>query len=93
MKKRSGFGAELGHLLGADEICGSADTVILRGTREAEICGCRGILLYGTQRIRLLMHGGVLELCGSELYCASYYRGAVRIDGCVRSVEYLEEML
>ncbi len=88
MREKFGIGKRLGDMLGVNEICGTEDSLTARGKRELTICGCRGILLYSTEKIRLLMHGFVLVICGQDMYCASYYNGAVRVDGEIRSIEF-----
>ena len=66
------------------------DSLELFGREYLLIRGCKKILLYTTEEIRLSLCQYVLVIRGKELYCASYYSGAVRVDGLICSLE-LEE--
>lgn len=69
-----------------DVIC-KGDMLELRGRENLLVRGCRKILLYTDEEIRLLLCEYVLVIKGRRLYCASYYAGAVCIDGIISSLE------
>ncbi len=65
--------------------------VVLRGTREVLVHGCRRILCYTPSRIVLGLHRGDLEVLGSRLCCTSFSGGAVTVAGGVTGVRYLSD--
>lgn len=86
MRKRGRGAEKIARFIGADEIYGGSDLLTLAGRGDLTASGCRRILLYGKEKIRLLMDGYILEISGSELYCTSYFRGAVRVEGEIFSL-------
>ena len=65
----------------------------IRGRGCVTVSGCGKILTYTPHTIRLSLKKGALLIEGERLLCSSYCAGAVRIDGCVRRVEFEEESL
>lgn len=72
-----------------DVLC-KGDMLELRGRENLLVRGCRKILLYTTEEIRLLLCEYILVVRGKGLYCASYYAGAVCVDGVISSLEMEE---
>lgn len=72
-----------------DDMTCDEDMLELRGTRDLTVRGCRAILLYSEEEIRLSLKKYVLVIKGKELYCSSYYERAVRVEGTVSSLELL----
>lgn len=60
----------------------------IRGRGNAVIGGCRKILVYSPDEIRLEMKSCELVLRGKRLICTSYCESAVVIDGIIDTVEY-----
>lgn len=72
----------------ADRLGGpSPDMTVLYGDRSATVRGCRGVLFYSPERIRLAVRGRVIELCGHDLRFVSFAGGSVRVEGTIRSVD------
>ena len=61
----------------------------IRGRTNVTVRGCRRILRYGKEEIRLAMSHFDVRVRGKHLDCAAYFAGAIRIDGEVDAVEYL----
>lgn len=88
MKKKEKLTRKIARALEIDELVGSSDNLEMRGSNELTVRGCRKILYYSDNEIRLSLKEYVLSIKGSGLYCASYYNGAVRIDGEIDSLEF-----
>lgn len=67
------------------------DTLEVCGRESMLVRGCRKILLYSTEEIRLLLHSYILTVRGRDLYCTSYFSDAVSIDGHISSLEMSEK--
>ncbi len=90
MKEKEKLGKRLRRALEIDEVLGESDTLELRGMEELTVHGCRRILHYGEEEIRLSMKKYILSIVGEGLYCASFYNGAVRVSGRIKSLEFDE---
>jgi sporulation protein YqfC len=66
--------------LPADIVSGGL-TLELRGRSNLLLCGCREILAYSTERIRLRLSNGQIEIWGRSLVMTVYYEGQTGIDG------------
>lgn len=55
----------------------------LKGHNHAEICGVKRILSYTDTEVSFVTADGVFSVKGKRLYCASYKRGAVIVEGDV----------
>lgn len=55
----------------------------MRGEHQLIVSGCRKILEYSPQRIRLAIKGFSLVICGEGLVCSSYFERAVGIEGII----------
>lgn len=65
-------------------------TVEVRGGRYVSVRGSAQILLYTETKIRLAFFCGVVEICGEELACISYYPHEVGIEGRITAVNFEE---
>ena len=64
------------------------DMVIeVRGRTNVRIHGCREILIYTTDKIKLQLSECVLQILGKDLYCTSYGSGNMEIDGVIFAIE------
>ena len=62
--------------------------IVLRGERMMTVHGCKKILLYSTERIRLRMRRRKLSVYGGELCCTSFSGGVITIEGEIDGVQY-----
>ena len=66
-------------------------SVLISGTGSLTVRGCRRILHYGSDCIRLrLADRRVLCVCGAELVCTAFEAGLATIEGRLQGVS-LEE--
>ncbi len=65
--------------------------VELRGRSNVVVHGCREILLYTPEEVRLRLRGCGLSVRGEGLYCTAYHTGTADIDGRIASVSFFEE--
>ena len=88
MKKKSKIGERIRRALELDEVIDPRDRIELRGLRELTVNGCARILFYSESEIKLSLKEYVLTIKGEELYCASFYNGAVRVDGRISALDF-----
>lgn len=86
--KKTRMGDKIKRALEFGEIVGSSDTLDMRGYDDLTVRGCGAILLYSQSEIRLSLSSYVLTIRGEGLYCASYFSGAVRIEGEICALEF-----
>jgi len=60
----------------------------LKGRNRAEICGVKRILTYTDSEVSFVTSDGVFCIKGARLYCASYKRGAVVVEGAIASLGF-----
>ena len=63
----------------------------VRGGASMLVRGCKRILEYSSDRIRLLLSDGEISVCGDSLICTSYYGNAVGIEGKIKTLSFGEE--
>ncbi|HJD22529.1 MAG TPA: YabP/YqfC family sporulation protein [Firmicutes bacterium] len=61
----------------------------LSGNRRAVIEGCRGIVEYGEEVIRLSTDNGIVRFMGRSLHMNSMTEDRAVIEGIILSLEYL----
>ena len=62
----------------------------VRDRYSVTVCGCRGILVYTSERIVLSLRDCRLRLSGEGLTCASYRDATVRIEGQMSEIAWEE---
>ncbi len=67
-----------------------SSTIEIRGRGEMNVCGCRKILEYGPQEIRLELADYALSIKGEKLLCISYFSGSVGIEGNIYNISFEE---
>lgn len=70
------------------ELMGNADAIEMRGGEDLTVRGCAAILHYSQEEIKLSLSSYILTVRGEGLYCASYFSGAVCIEGDIRGLEF-----
>ena len=65
----------------------AGETVVLYGERRMTVQGCRRILSYSPQEIRLQLKKRTLAVRGTSLECVSFSGGCTTLQGWIRSVE------
>ncbi len=67
----------------------SAARIELSGNRRAVVEGCRGIVEYGDETIRLNTESGIVRFLGRSLSMSCMTEDSAVIEGVILSVEYL----
>ena len=62
--------------------------VELKGRNHAEICGVKRILVYTETEVSFVTSDGIFAIKGMRLYCSSYKRGAVIVEGNIRTMGF-----
>ena len=62
----------------------------MRGRCGVTVRGCRRILSYSEEAVTLLTRDGRVTVKGAGLTCATYYRGAIGIDGRIDALTFEE---
>ena len=86
--KKQRMGDKIRHALELGDFNLCSDALEMRGGEDLTVRGCAAILHYSNVEIRLSLRSYVLIVRGEGLYCASYYSGAVCIEGDIRSLEF-----
>lgn len=90
-KSRMSFMELLGSKLDIPPDVVSGIHIEMRGRNNLTVRGCRKILRYTTEEVRLRLHGVTLQITGSRLYCTAYHSGAVEIDGLIDSINFCSD--
>lgn len=78
--------------MGAEgEMMARIPVVVVRGMREAEIYGCRGILEYGEARVTLALEGSVCTVTGAGLSLEDFQDGTLFVRGVIDRIVFGEE--
>jgi len=68
------------------------DTLIeLRGRNKLTVRGGGRMLSYSPDEIRILVKKGELSVSGKRLFCSSYSRGFLEIDGLIKGICFKEK--
>ena len=62
----------------------------LAGQRELTVRGCRRILSYGAECIRLSLGKTAVAICGESLLCTVFEAGSVTVEGRILSISFEE---
>lgn len=62
------------------------DVIVLSGSDRAVVRGCRKILSYAPQEIRIAQRKQVVHIEGANLRCVSFAAGSTTVEGNIRSV-------
>ena len=63
----------------------------LHGRNYLGIHGSGRILVYTPEEIKIELRKDCLRIRGKRLYCASYYKNSVCIDGQISDISFCEE--
>ena len=73
------------------EVLPGGFSVLISGTGSLTVRGCRRILQYGTECIRLrLGDRRILNICGNDLLCTVFEAGLATVEGKLQSVSFEE---
>ena len=75
---------------GIVELAGAQNTRIeLEGNRRVELDGCKGILDYTTELIRIHVTGMIVKITGAQLLLRCMTTDALSIEGVICSIEFV----
>jgi len=60
----------------------------LRGRNTLTVSGCRRILKYSSEEIKLALKGFEVSVKGCGLLCTTYHYGTVGIEGCIGTIAF-----
>ncbi len=66
----------------------SGPIINLCSNREASVDGCRGVVDYYDDRIKLSIKGGSVTFYGQGLYIASFTESSAEIRGSLQNIEF-----
>ncbi len=91
-KERIGFGVRICRALElSPDILPKKALIEIHGEELIKLTGAGRIILYTPEEIRVAhkgRKGGYISVCGKQLCCSSYNRGAVGIEGRILSVSF-----
>ncbi|MBE6530233.1 MAG: hypothetical protein E7680_06530 [Ruminococcaceae bacterium] len=87
MGKKESFSSRVGRAFGGEEL---SDVIMIYGNRRAVIRGCRKILSYEPDEIRILLGKRSVRVSGKDLRCVSFAVGSTTVEGRIRSVSFEE---
>ena len=62
----------------------------IRGRNKITVRGKCRILSYSPDSVRLKTQDGELNIIGKRLFCSSYSRGSIEIDGLISDLSFKE---
>ncbi len=65
--------------------------ILIENGKKVLISGCRKILEYSPEKIRILLSGESITLTGKELTLYDFFGNEIQISGNIRSLEILSE--
>ncbi len=77
-------------LLGEQGI-GKESSVFVLGDREMSVCGCKKVVSYSSEFVRLANCDGFLDVRGKELQVASCFGSEIRLSGRICEIKFSEE--
>ena len=77
-----------GRGFGLSELIPMGETAVLYGDRCINVQGCRKILSYSPDEIRMQLKSSVLVVRGEELICSCFSGGCTTLKGRILCVEY-----
>ena len=64
-------------------------SAFLRSGREITVCGCRKVLHYATDEVRLLLTDGVMEISGEGISAKTYFGREIKLSGRIDGIRLL----
>jgi len=54
------------------------------------VCGCKKVLHYAPDTVRLLLSDGIMEISGENITASTYFGREIKLSGKLRTVTLLE---
>ncbi len=71
-------------------ITGCESSAFLRFSREITVCGCKKVLHYAPDTVRLLLSDGIMEISGEGITAATYFGREIKLSGKIDTVRLLD---
>lgn len=71
-------------------ITGCESSAFLRSSTEITVCGCKKVLHYAPDTVRLLLSDGIMEISGENITASTYFGREIKLSGKLRTVTLLE---
>ena len=65
-------------------------SAFLRSSKEITVCGCKKVLHYAPDSVRLMLSDGIMEINGEGLTASTYFGREIRLSGRINAVRLLE---
>lgn len=69
-------------------VCESS--AFLRSSREITVCGCKKVLHYAPDTVKLLLSDGVMEISGEGITAATYFGREIKLSGKIDAINLYE---
>ena len=73
-----------------DGVSGGESSAFLRSAKEITVCGCKKVLHYAPETVRLLLTDGIMEISGEGITAATYFGREIKLSGKLDTVKLLE---
>ncbi len=70
-------------------VCESS--AFLRSSGEITVCGCKKVLHYAPDAVRLLLSDGVMEISGEGITATTYFGREIKLSGRIDAIKLLEK--
>ncbi len=61
--------------------------IVVENGKKILVSDCKRILEYTPERIRILLHTGVISICGKDLTLSDFFGDEIQICGIVKSID------
>ncbi len=68
-----------------------SEMIVLHGTGQISVRGCKGVLEYEPQKVRLSLKAKDLVLTGEDFVCVSFASGTVSLRGKIGELRFVEK--
>ena len=63
-------------------------SAFLCSSREITVCGCKKVLHYAPDTVRLLLCDGMMEISGRDITATTYFGREIRLSGRIDAVRF-----
>ncbi len=69
---------------------GKESSIFVVGNREVSVCGCKKVVSYSYEFVRLASCDGVIDIYGAELEVASCFGSEIKLSGRIHKISFSE---
>lgn len=63
-------------------------SAFLRSSAEITVCGCKKVLHYAPENVRLQLSDGIMEITGEDLTAATYFGQEIKLSGRIYGIRF-----